>query len=129
MGKCATAGTCLATLVRMALPIVQEAERQCPHTGPGAKLEIPDWFMGALIMVAVLKRKKSKSSQYRFLSEPHHRRLIAEVASCATFPSRSTFFRRYRRAHTCSVQRSRCRVVRRSRRARPMRRLSPWTRA
>jgi hypothetical protein len=55
--------------------------------------------MGALIMVAVLKRKKSKSSQYRFLSEPQHRRLIAQVAGCAMFPSRSTFFRRYRRAH------------------------------
>jgi hypothetical protein len=60
----------------MAVPIVQEAERQCPRTGPGAKPEIPDWFIGALIMVAVLKRKKSKSSQFRFLSEPQQRRLI-----------------------------------------------------
>jgi hypothetical protein len=83
----------------MAVPIVQEAERQCPRTGPGAKPEIPDWFMGALIMVAVLKRKKSKSSQFRFLSDPQQRRLIAEAAGCAMFPSRSTFFRRYRRAH------------------------------
>jgi hypothetical protein len=83
----------------MAVPIVQVAERQCPRTGPGAKPDIPDWFMGTLIMVAVLKRKSSKSSQFRFLSEPQQRRLIAEAAGCAMFPSRSTFFRRYRRAH------------------------------
>ena len=99
MGKRATTGTCLATLVKMAVPIVQQAERQCPRTGPGAKPDIPDWFMGALIMVAVLKREKSKSSQFRFLSEPHQRRLIAEATGCAMFPSRSTFFGRYRRAH------------------------------
>jgi hypothetical protein len=83
----------------MTVPIVQEAERQRPRTGPGAKPELPDWLMGALIMVAVLKRKKSKSSQFRCLSEPQQRWVIAEAAGCAMFPSRSTFFRRYRRAH------------------------------
>jgi hypothetical protein len=57
---------------------VQQAERQCPRTGPGAKPEIPDWFMGALIMVAVLRRKKSKSSQFHLLSEPQHRLPLLE---------------------------------------------------
>lgn len=99
MGKRATAGTCLATLVKMAVPLLQEAERQCPRTGPGAKPDIPDWFIGVLIMVGVMKLKKSKSSQFRFLSEPSQRRDIAEAAGCDEFPSRSTFFRRYRRAH------------------------------
>jgi len=99
MGACATAGTCLEALVRMAAPLLREAERRCPRTGPGAKPDIPDWLIGMLIMVAVLKRRKSKSAQFRFLSEKTTRRKIAEAAGCGDFPSRSTFFRRYKRAH------------------------------
>jgi hypothetical protein len=99
MGMRATAGTCLATLVTMAAPLLREAERQCPRTGPGAKPEIPDWWIGMLIMVAVLKRKKSKSAQYRFLSEKSNREELARITGVERFPARSTFFRRYRRAH------------------------------
>lgn len=39
-----TEGTCLATLVKMALPIFQQAEQQFPRTGPGRKPLIPDWL-------------------------------------------------------------------------------------
>ena len=99
MGPRATAGTCLEALVRLAAPLLREAERRCPRTGPGAKPEIPDWLIGMLIMVAVLKRRKSKSAQFRFLSDKAARQRIAEAAGCADFPSRSTFFRRYKRAH------------------------------
>jgi hypothetical protein len=99
MGTRATAGTCLATLVTMAAPLLREAERQCPRTGPGAKPEIPDWWIGVLIMVAVLKKKKSKSAQYRFLSEKSNREEVHRNAGAERFPARSTFFRRYRRAH------------------------------
>ena len=53
--------------------------------------------MAVLIMIAVLKRKKSKSAQYRYLSE--HRSEIAEWVGTDVFPSRSTYFERYRRAH------------------------------
>ena len=67
MGRRATAGTCLASLVRMATPLCKQAERECPRTGPGRKPEIPDWVLATLIMAAVLKRRKSKSAQYRFL--------------------------------------------------------------
>lgn len=97
MGKRATAGTCLETLVRMAVPLLQEAERWCPRTGPGAKPDIPDWLMGTLIMVAVLKKKKSKSAQYRFLRQ--HRQELRRWLASSKFPSRSTYFRRYRRAY------------------------------
>jgi hypothetical protein len=48
-------------------------------------------------MVAVLKRKKSKSSQYRFLAG--HRCQLADWLGTDQFPSRSTYFDRYRRAH------------------------------
>lgn len=99
MGTRAKVGTCLQALVKMAVPLVREAERRCPRTGPGAKPDIPDWLIGVLIMVAVLKRRKSKSAQFRFLSAAANRRQIAEAAGCDAFPSRSTFFRRYRRAH------------------------------
>lgn len=99
MGKRATTGTCLQALVKMAVPLLREAERQCPRTGPGAKPDIPDWFIGLLIMIAVLKRKKSKSSQFRFVTDESNRRLIAEETGWDDFPSRSTYFRRYRRAH------------------------------
>jgi hypothetical protein len=97
MGKHATVGACLALLVKMAVPVCQQAERECPRTGPGRKPEIADWVLAVLIMVAVLKRKKSKSAQYRFLAE--HRRELAELLGTDMFPARSTYFDRYRRAH------------------------------
>ena len=73
MGKRATAGTCLASLVKMAVPLRQQAERECPRTGPGRKPEIPDWVLATLSMVAVWKRRKSESSQYRFLCPENKR--------------------------------------------------------
>lgn len=90
-------GTCLATLVRMAIPICQQAERECPRTGPGRKPEIPDWVMTVLIMVAMLKKRKAKRAQYRFL-ESHRAELMAWMA-IDRFPARSTYCDRYRRAH------------------------------
>lgn len=56
------AGTCLVSLVRMAVPLCKRAEHESPRTGPGAKPTIPDWVMAMLIIVAVLKRKKTKSA-------------------------------------------------------------------
>lgn len=97
MGKHATVGTRLASLVKMAVPLCQQAERECPRTGPGRKPEIADWVLAVLIMVAIMKRKKSKSAQYRFLDE--HRRELAELLGMDKFPARSTYFDRYRRAH------------------------------
>lgn len=97
MGKRATVGTCLASLVKMAVPLCQRAERECPRTGPGRRPDIPDWVLAVLIMVAILKRKKSKSAQYRFLDE--HRRELKAWLGTRKFPARSTYFDRYRRAH------------------------------
>jgi hypothetical protein len=93
----AKAGACLASLVRMATPLCKQAERECPRTGPGRKPDIPDWVLAVLIMVAVLKRRKTKSAQYRFLKE--HRRELAQWLGTSKFPARSTYFERYRRAH------------------------------
>jgi hypothetical protein len=47
-------------------------------------------------MVAVLKRRKSKSAQYRSLAE--HRGELCSWLGVRRFPARSTYFERYRRA-------------------------------
>jgi hypothetical protein len=97
MGRPAKAGTILAELVKLAVPLLRAAERAAPRTGPGDKPDIPDWVMAGLIMIAILEKKKSKSAQYRFLEA--HRRALAQWLGDAHFPSRATYFRRYRRAH------------------------------
>jgi len=90
-------GTCLANLVRMAIPICQAAERQCPRTGPGRPPDFADYKIAVLIVIAILKRRKSKSAQYRFLHE--HRQPIQGWLRLDRFPARSTYFDRYRRAY------------------------------
>lgn len=96
MLKRAREGACLAELVRMAVPICQQAERENPRTGPGRKPWIPDWAMAVFIMVAVLKHRKSKSAQYRYLQAV--RKQLLKWMGTDRFPSRSTYFDRYRRA-------------------------------
>lgn len=97
MSTRAREGTRLAELVRMAIASCQAAERACPRTGPGRPPEYHDWQIAVLITVAVLCRLKSKSAQYRFLRE--HRRQLMRWLGLKRFPSRGTYFDRYRRAH------------------------------
>lgn len=99
MGRRAAKGVSLEALVAMAVPLLQEAERQCPRTGPGRKPDIPDWLIGVLIMIAVLHRKKSKSAQFAFVTNPARRPQLAAALGRDDFPARSGFYRRYRRAH------------------------------
>src|SRR5579872_3129903 len=97
MGKRASMRASLADLVEMAKPLLQRAEQACPRKGPGCPPTIPDWVLGVLIMVGVLKRKKSKSAQYRFLDQ--NRQDLQKWLGTKRFPARSTYFDRYRRAH------------------------------
>ena len=97
MVRSAKDGTCLASLVAMAIPSCQEAEQRWPRTGPGRRPEIPDWAMAVLIMVVVAKKKKSKSAQYRYLAQ--HRSWLQGWLKISRFPSRTTYFERYRRAY------------------------------
>ena len=89
----------LEELVRMAVPLLKSASEQNPRKGPGAKPKIPDYFLGAMIFVGVLKLKKSKSSAYRFLSSFENASLLKRLTGQRVFPSRSTFFDRYRRVY------------------------------
>jgi hypothetical protein len=93
---CAKEGTTLVALVKLALPLCQQAERACPRTGPGRKPVVPDWVMAVLIIVAVLKQRKTKSAQYRYLRA--RRTTLLACLGTDRFPSRSTYFDRYRRA-------------------------------
>jgi Transposase DDE domain len=87
----------LPDLVALAVPLCQQAEHAAPRTGPGRRPDIPDWLLAALIFIAVLCRKKSKSAQYRFLAQ--RRSELAAWLGSDRFPARSTYFERYRRAH------------------------------
>ena len=93
----AKGGTHLAAIVRMAMPLCKQAEREHPRTGPGRKPDHPDWLLAVLIMIGVLKKKKSKSAQFRFLSQ--HQQELKAILGVDILPARSTYFERYRRAH------------------------------
>lgn len=90
-------GTCLAALIASAIPLCRAAEQQCPRSGPGRPPSYPDWLMAVLIIVGVLARRKTKSAQYRYLTQ--HRHALRAVLPLVRWPARATFFERYRRAH------------------------------
>lgn len=95
MSRCATEGTRLTMLTRIAIEVCQHAERECPRTGPGRRPEILDWVMAVFIMVALGKRKKTKAAQYRFLKE--HAETLMRLMPKQRFPARSTYYERYHR--------------------------------
>ena len=90
-------GTCLEVLVNMAIPLCQRAQRECRRTRPGRPPCYQEWQIAALIMIAVLHRRKSKSSQWRFIAG--HRQALCRRLALKRLPARSVYFQRYRRAH------------------------------
>jgi|ERR1017187_7253485 hypothetical protein len=92
-----TDGTCLAKLVKLAIPLCRAAQCQSPIAGPGRPPEFDDWKIAVMIMAAILKSRKSKSAQYRFLLE--HARKFKRWLGLKHFPARSTYFARYAGAH------------------------------
>ena len=93
----ATEGVSLNGLVRMAVPLCRSAQRACPRIGPGRPPEFDDWQIAVLIVVATLKMRKSKSAQYRLLTSLRHR--LQRWLGLARWPSRSTYFDRFKHAH------------------------------
>lgn len=92
----ATDGTCLAKLVKLAIPLCRAAQFQSPRAGPGRPPEFDDWKIAVMIMAATMKRRKSKSAQYRFLHE--RRAKFKRWLGLKRFPARSTYFARYAQA-------------------------------
>jgi hypothetical protein len=87
----------LEDLIRSAVPICQQAARQCPRTGPGRKPDFDDWKLAVMILAGVLKRRKSKSAQYRLICRRDHAEMLKRVLALDRVPARSTFFDRYTR--------------------------------
>lgn len=83
----------LEKLTCLALPICQEAGVSCPRTGPGPKPTYSDSQIAVMIMCGVLKKKKSKSAQYRFVQQ--HAEMIKRLLALERIPARSSFFARY----------------------------------
>lgn len=90
-------GVSLQDLVTMTIPLCRAAQRACPRTGPGRHPEFEDWQIAVLIIVATLKKRKSKSAQYRLLSSLGS--YFQSWLSLPRWPSRSTYFDRFKRAH------------------------------
>lgn len=90
-------GTCLGDLIELAVPLCRLAQGHIARAGPGCPVTFKDWQIAVLIVVAILKGRKSKSAQYRYLRD--HKRDLQERLHLVRFPSRSTYFQRYRRLH------------------------------
>lgn len=94
-------GTCLSALVGLAIPLCRAAsarlQAECPRTGPGRLPEYADWQIAVLIMICVLKKRKTKSSQYRLLEQ--NQEAICQALGLEHLPVRSTYFRRHQTAH------------------------------
>lgn len=93
----AQSGACLASLVKMAVPLLKAAARNVARKGPGRPRQFQGWQVGCLIYVAVLHKCKSKSSQYQFLHQQQAE--LIQLLHLDAFPARSTYFARYRTAH------------------------------
>jgi hypothetical protein len=88
--------TPLRHLLRLAIPICRRGERDLPPRGPGRPVEIPESAIAAMILVALAKRLRTKSAQYRFLEA--HAVALVDRLGLDRFPARSTYFARYRTA-------------------------------
>ena len=88
--------TPLRHLLRLAIPICRRGERDLPPRRPGRPVEIPEWAVAVMILVALAKRLRTKSAQYRFLAA--HADALTARLGLPRFPARSTYFARYRTA-------------------------------
>lgn len=102
MCRTAKDGRHLANLVVDAAALCKAAQDRLPiRTGPGRPETFEQWQIAVLIFVAILRGRKSKSSQWRFLQE-HSALLLDELGSIlrlAALPSRATYMRRYPQAY------------------------------
>jgi hypothetical protein len=93
MGRRVASDACLSDLLQIAVGLCQQAGDTCPRKGPGRPPDYPDWLIAVLIMVATLKRRKSKSAQYRFLEQ--NQALLLAALEIERLPSRGTYCQRY----------------------------------
>src|SRR5882672_864293 len=97
MDRPAKDGRHLADLVQLAIPLCKAAQDRCSRCGPGRPPDYEEWQIAVLIVIAILHKRKSKSSQWRFL-KGQQEKLMAAV-KLKRFPCRDTYCRRYCNAH------------------------------
>src|SRR4051812_17994123 len=103
MCRTATDGGHLANLVHDAIALCQAAQQQLPQrTGPGRPDKYKQWQLAVLIFIAIVHKRKSKSSQWRFLVE-HQEALLKQwgdrLELDERLPSRGTYMARYPQAY------------------------------
>jgi hypothetical protein len=91
------AATPLRHLINPAVPICRRGELDLPPRRPGRPVEIPEWAVAVMVLVATAKRLTTKSAQYRYLAA-RAADLVARLGP-GRFPARSTYFARYRTAY------------------------------
>ena len=96
MDRPAKDGRHLADLVQLAIPLCKAAQAKVIRRGPGRPPVYEEWQIAILIFVAILQRRKSKSSQWSFLCQ--HQAELLELLELSGLPTRSTFFERYQKA-------------------------------
>lgn len=96
MDRPAKDGRHLADLVQLAIPLCKAAQATCSRRGPGRPPDYEEWQIAVLIFVVILHRRKSKSSQWRFLFK--HQSELLPALNLQRLPTRSTYFERYPRA-------------------------------
>ena len=87
-----------AALISMTAKVMQTVDKRNPKRGPGRPPQIPDWFLAVMIVVAVARQKKSKAAQFRFWMA--NKALLGPYQGDWNFPSKSTFYERYRRIYS-----------------------------
>lgn len=96
MSSPAKDGKLLIEIVAIAAKICQSAEADNPVSRVGRPPEVPYWVLGTMILVGVLLRKRSKTSQYAWWVS--HKIQYDQWFPGIAFPGRSTFFERYPKA-------------------------------
>jgi len=91
-------GRRLADLVELAIPLCRNAQNKLStKRGPGRPPDYQEWQIAVLIVIALLHKRKSKSSQWRFLKE--HQKVLLDALQLKRMPCRDTYSHRYCNAH------------------------------
>lgn len=102
MCRFARDGRHLSNLVSEAAAVCHAADDSMPKAnGPGRPETYQQWQIASLILIAIARRCKSKSSQHRFL-EKHEDELwvlLRDALLLTSLPSRATYMRRYATCH------------------------------
>jgi len=97
MVRSAKDGKHLDDLVQLAIPLCIAAQAKIACRGPGRPPDYEEWQIAVLIVIAIVHKQKSKSSQWRFLNK-RQEQLVA-VLKLKRFPCRDTYCRRHCNVH------------------------------